>query len=1004
MAGLNGEGEGEEDVPYFAGVGTLLRLIHELSTRTRRAAPLPAICLIRASGDGPWLKRLRFRLRQGRGNRRIPHVLVPSDAAAGTTASDQASRVESFVSAIFKELCIDGFGVTVIRFRHFTLAQRLTKLELAGSDEPVDRILKNELRKWAGFRDPREQNQIIDSTPGIARALLYLLVLATPEIRLRLWMRGLIPGFGQPRWLLRQQRHLPDMRADSFIGFAQRICANQDNNDSKRHQIDWLLLNAFLQDLRLAYRRRPWRIRAWRRTANILVLLENVTVDNGGVDLVTLLGDVRNATGENDPLVVVASSSEDEATRITAAWAIDEDSDRAVGPRLGNWQLPRPAADADDAYEVWAALPTPGPRPVESWWLPLRIPLSGRRPPVPPQPALPLAATGWRRAMPPPPWPLGARRWVLWSLTLVLLMLAGTVAWIATPGLRHGCWSTTDGVSVSWIDGECVGLTGGPFAFEDLDGDARSGDQLRAVQAAIFRQNECANILRRQATITRDFVTLVYFAALSASSEAQANWSAAQVGELQGVLTLQRHQNAVPNAKDPACRPSTDEISSGTEQSGPVVRVVIANGGSDMRFADRVAKKHLIPFAGRPDEKVVGVIGMDRSVRETREAITDLGKARIPVIATTLSSDGLADLSPYYLQIVPQNRRQALLVRMYAIRTQRMKVTVHYPKGSCGNDDGVLPDIDDHYVYTLVRDLQDEFPATSTGSSDGARAPELNLRGWDPPSCRSGALKSWFQEECGSMDARDLIFYAGRHEDFKDFVAGMKSCLDTVQGSSMNGSLVLADDSVTRYVIENAGASSQNVIFRYVSKGAVAVLARKDCSDGVLEEKRRVGTVALVFGDELPQFCNRLRSMYTLTGIEEPQAYGADERVALAYDAAKMMVDAVDATGETDILVIMRELRSKEYSGVTGTVDFRATQVADSKQLVVMRIDLGRKTLPDGDNPTTRQPGTDVEYDTFVTCKYVIRGMPPSGTDCWNNSLGPLAPPPVAVGTPDGHE
>jgi hypothetical protein len=69
-----------------------------------------------------------------------------------------------------------------------------------------------------------------------------------------------------------------------------------------------LLVHAFLRDLRLFYGTRTWWLRWWRRTAYLTVVLRGITEDNGGWELLRLINDVRNQTGEHDPLLVVATA------------------------------------------------------------------------------------------------------------------------------------------------------------------------------------------------------------------------------------------------------------------------------------------------------------------------------------------------------------------------------------------------------------------------------------------------------------------------------------------------------------------------------------------------------------------------------------------------------------------------------------------------------------------------------------------------------------------------
>ncbi|MGH3773943.1 MAG: hypothetical protein ACRDRW_21550 [Pseudonocardiaceae bacterium] len=59
------------------------------------------------------------------------------------------------------------------------------------------------------------------------------------------------------------QRYLAPLQSVNFLGFAERLTKGvREPEDSG--QIDKLLVHAFLQDLRQAYRRRLGRIEEWK--------------------------------------------------------------------------------------------------------------------------------------------------------------------------------------------------------------------------------------------------------------------------------------------------------------------------------------------------------------------------------------------------------------------------------------------------------------------------------------------------------------------------------------------------------------------------------------------------------------------------------------------------------------------------------------------------------------------------------------------------------------------
>ncbi|MCL9762169.1 hypothetical protein MXD95_023550 [Frankia sp. AiPa1] len=637
---------------------------------------------------------------------------------------------------------------------------------------------------------------------------------------------------------------------------------------------------------------------------------------------------------------------------------------------------------------------------------------------------------------------------VVAGVMAVAVAMAG--GWLIVRAVRgeggaSSCTAPKDSTSaLQWHDGECVGYSDGTFAFGEAGDDHtdRSVDDLVAVQHLIGRQNACADDLRRRSPPSgRPFITLVYFAGLSASGDTGGNWAAAQVAELEGLLTWQRHQNIVAhNPPDPSCQPapadtsppnSREYLGESTEQGGPIVRVVVANGGSKMRLAGQVGRL-LVDFARRPDEHVASVIGLDRTLPSTKQAITDLGKAGIITIATTLSGDNLAQLSPSYFQLVPQNTREALVATRYAAWTGRSQIEVYFPNQDCS--DSSTPPTDDDYIQSLVFDTQAAAGVTSVQG----KPLQVTLHGWKRTgTCESpGDLQAYFARECarlggaGSSGGRNrLVFYAGRQEDFGDFRTGMASCLDTVAGPSPNGVLVLGDDAVIRYVTQMGGYESGHVIFRLISKGPAPTLAGASCANGELARTIDAGRFPFQLDSDLPELCTRLNAMFTFTTgtppaasdgsapptgatgpssaiaasagsprLSRPVTQWVDERIALAYDAARLTLNAVCRTvddlnatcqPERTDLVDANALRAwilrTPQSGTTGRVDFASDRAADGKQLAVLRVDLGLQALPDARWPPP--PVTEVETDPRSTCKLVLSGTPPRATDCLGRAL-----------------
>ena len=110
----------------------------------------------------------------------------------------------------------------------------------------------------------------------VSQVLLWLVRRAVPGVVFRAAVSGRVPVLGRHyNWFMRQQ-YLAPRQSVTFLGFAERLTAGWRDGEQP-DQVNKLLLHAFLEDLRQAYRRRPWRPSDWRRTAYPALLLDTST-------------------------------------------------------------------------------------------------------------------------------------------------------------------------------------------------------------------------------------------------------------------------------------------------------------------------------------------------------------------------------------------------------------------------------------------------------------------------------------------------------------------------------------------------------------------------------------------------------------------------------------------------------------------------------------------------------------------------------------------------------
>ncbi|WP_422773066.1 hypothetical protein ACN28C_08985 [Plantactinospora sp. WMMC1484] len=858
MASQGQSTSGRERLP--SGGSEFLALLARLLRRPRRGdRRLPLIWLVRSVGAPDVIALLRRALARGQ-RRRIPHVVLDLAEAPGLDIAGELREIH-------RQLSLEAFGGERLRFRHYPLADWLLHRPVAvPGDAGEDRrpALARQLRDRRGARpggDPSGGDDLFATAYQLA---FWLVRRAIPSAVFRIAVSGRVPLLGPHyRWFMRQQ-YLAPRQSITFLGFAERLTAGWRDGEQP-DQVNKLLVHAFLEDLRQGYRRRLWRPSSWRRTAYPVLLLGNVTSGDAGHTLVRLVNDVRNETGRNDPLLVVAAGA-------------------APPP-----ELPEPYAlvDAEEAYDEWVdVLPeTRRLRRPAAWLIALLLgdPSAGSEP-----------RGGLLNFTPPaPPW--WSRR--LLPTAVVLLLLVGAGLWV-TSRWSPDCHPRPFGgtVSVELVGGECIGYsdTAGHVFNRDP-----GQDRLRAVQRRIFQQNADAEQVWQRSARRRPLVTLVYLGTLTGNrTRADEESYVSEREELEGMATAQYALLRESAGADGAA----------------LLRVVVANAGHQMRYAGRAVA--MLEGLVRDDPTVLGVVGLVESRQSTANALRELNRIGLPALAPTLSADGLYQNSRLYLQISAPNRDQVALLDEYARQVLRVDgAHVYY---TTGENSSLERDL---YVGTLVEGLRQRFGDRLT------RVEEF----------RTGQRMT---QECGYQG---MLIFAGRWSEFDGFLRALKEC-----GPNPPRHLV-GDDSVNRYMANPVLRASApgNLPVTYVSKAALATCASlraaRDRRDDV-----RGSFLSWVQADNLldPPRCR-----------EEGPRVPVGERVSLAYDAAMMVVRAVESLAarlrhgspreawnpravnpagvHTEVL---RQNAEGGYPGVSGLITF----APDSGEPVAKRLSLLR--------------------------------------------------------------
>jgi hypothetical protein len=765
-----------------------------------------------------------------------------------------------------------------IRNSRLLMVRYLATMRLSpGESEPhTDAFLRQLRTVWppaAGDSSVRQPGMV----EGILAAGPPPLPMAAPVAawlgRQAFWLRFQgIPGFGDDwRWLRRRWKALdPD---DTFRIFALSLTPGGERLSAKT--ISLLAAQAFLEDIRRYYQPRLWRRGTWRLGRRPVLLLERP--DDR---LAELLREARVQPGQApDPLLVVVVLPTGQPRPPFANEEVTSlgDAERIVYPRANRPWL----------AVLAATLATLGPAAAAGLLtVNLAFPAAAAKAPVPrgsathgqvSSPAGTGTGTGTGAA-------------------------ANLAAGPPTPRCVLSPDPSAAAQGKEWNAGprdeECIGYSStDALVFSNLYpyGSKEQQAQDRRVifdEKQIFAENAKADQL---AQTGRPEVGLVYFAGLTEG--AAENFDSAQGEELEGLLAAQTLANA-PGG------------------TAPVLKIVVANGGSKMLQAAYVAKLLIPLFAGNSD--MLGVVGLDRSTGDVLNAIDQFVKHKIPVIGTTLSADNFTKLGGYYFALSTPNSDEAKLILNYIVHTVTRyfaqpassyfsagqiiptRVTVYEPPDT----NAANTSDPDYYLVTLVDDLESYAPKILSAKT----------RFQVTDSHSQSAL-------CG---AATVDIYAGRHDrpvnaklgdldDFGNFMKTINACADKP--------FVIGDDGVTRFIADPAARDEGlggDWPISYVTKGLAVLSTGSDCLSG--------GTVHLV-PPSLRVFCGAYAQIATelkknVAGVQLPWT---GERAGLAYDAAELFLQAENTAGSAlTRTAIPGELESSTYSGVTGTVSFSA--------------------------------------------------------------------------------
>ncbi|QXJ19954.1 hypothetical protein AGRA3207_000571 [Actinomadura graeca] len=920
--------------PVFAGIGTLVEVIRKLYERPRPFTwsqereirgdhPLPIIYLQHDGTTAGFLRSLETSILENAPD--VPVLRVDAATAArhslerwrlgpppstpdGQDGEDAAKAYERPREPPLLPLldeARDGLSVHRTRgrrlsgFTRYRVADLLTGTKL---EAPRTRDDKAEitafLKQWAGggARAPdgggvaEALNRLVQQVASSPITLMFgLFWLGYRIARLSRLVPASVPGLArESHWFMRRQAMVVPKHSRNFLDFATRLTVGHRKPEMET-SVKKLLVHAFLEDLRVIYRRRHFkvfpRLDGYRRTGYVVLLIGNATADNGAGELLGLINSVRNETGDFDPLLVIAAGEDPPPEPIEPGKIVYHPAKALLA--LQDWwrHLPdKRQTFASDARHLPFRLP------------PAAVPANEDRLPGDDLSVWRSDAFACRRAL----WltrssvlrvaGLGAVAVLLFPLSGFALRQLEAGCALRMP--RLGSRVSVRAVTFGRDDVQCVGYSA------DKTQIFGSNERLRLVQKKVLDENEAAR-RSHAANPGRPYIGLVFFAAFTHKGSLQDTDHAVSE-ELEGLLLRQRIQN-------------------GKSSTEPLLEIIIANGGEKMREAPRVTRDMLLSLFRR-DPRLLGVVGLDRTVVQTEEAITMFGGAGVPAFGTTLTGTGLEKRSPLYFQMVPSNRFQAILLAEYARSLRATRVVIYHPLGQG----------DDTYIGSLVKATKEKLREF--------RIPIGDISWADA----GGDL----HQACDVDRHKEIAFFAGRENEFSDFLRAITG------GCADRGTLpaIVADDAISRFVA-NAGSRRSSALagipVSYVSLGSLLVLADSSCS----EQGKASGAQGAA---QLASFCSEYGALYKdlaakLSAGEKPGLSWPAERVGLTFDAAGVFIDSVLSirrdgpwaqAATLDRAAVAQRFREPGFAstGVTGLIDFVRSRAGDHRNLALLRI------------------------------------------------------------------
>jgi hypothetical protein len=634
-----------------------------------------------------------------------------------------------------------------------------------------------------------------------------------------------------------------------------------------------LCVLALREDLRDNHRRWSWDLRGFKRSRPPMLFLPRADVDNGGIELIRAVSDVRSRRSELDPLVVVAAVRTQDVPCLERGGVhttpVPEPSQRRFSDQLRT------------LYREWArnlrARQSPSGERAALPWV-MKIPL--------PHDQLGPVEDRHRHLRASTRLPLARLVWSLHALVLVLaVMAAGTV--IRAHTLREQYCSAAvltanrDTRRHAAPDGstECIGVATGDVRFADWLPEEVRGDNpkplvgrdetpwtVKQLEDLIAAQN--ADVLARHAD---NHVTVVYAGPLSHHSDGSSLVKGAQ--ELAGVYLAQAVINTGSSVR---------------------LRVLVANGGRDL--GRQVEMARAIASHAAQDPTVVGVVGVGRDLKSSRQTTRILLEAGLPIVSGTNSATYLPQEYANWFSLAATDQWQVHQLGLIAAQLREQSKRPHALV--LARDTTNTPDMYTQEQARYARDMLDAHHFVVPPK------PRLYTREGGRPELRRHA-----REICQGATVPSVIYFAGRVEDLDPLMTQ----LSRERGCSGKPIAVLTGDDLSKAdFLHGRNRVAPNVTLYHAA----------------LVDLEKAAVQTDFYGDaarHLPDV------MGQQLGPEAPAL--ANGQTALAHDATQALHDAASRDDKPQSRALTWvNLRTVQIPDMaTGTIDFTTAPPYDDR-------------------------------------------------------------------------